>query len=90
MANTKSAKKAARVAVRRTTINSARRSQIRSAIKKVETAVKKGDVKAANEALKAAKPHIQRGVTKGVLKKNTAARKISRLNAAVKKIAVKK
>ncbi len=90
MANTKSAKKAARVSERRRVINSARSSKMRSAIKKVELAVKKGDAKAANEALKAAKPQIQRSVTKGVLKKNTASRKISRLNSAVKKISVKK
>ncbi len=90
MANTKSAKKAARVEIRRRAINSKRKSQIRTAIRKVEVAVKSGDAKAAAAAFQSAKPAISKGVSKGVLKKNSAARKISRLNSAVKKLAVKK
>jgi small subunit ribosomal protein S20 len=90
MANTKSAQKAARASERRRVINGARSSKIRSAVKKVESAVKSGDAKAAKAALQAANPELQRGVTKGVLKKNTAARKLSRLSAAVKKISAKK
>lgn len=64
----------------------ARRSRIRTFVKKVETAIATGDGAAAQEALKAAQPEIQRGVTKGVLHKNTADRKISRLAQRVKAI----
>lgn len=86
MANTPSAKKAARKIARRTEVNKARRSRMRTFIRKVEEAIAGGDKSAASEALKNAQPEIMRAVTKGVLKKNTASRKISRLSASVKKI----
>ena len=86
MANTASAKKAIRKMERRTQVNKMRRSRIRSFIRKVEEAIAGGDKDAATAALKAAQPEIMRSVTKGVMKKNTAARKVSRLSAGVKKI----
>ncbi len=86
MANTASAKKAVRKIARRTEVNKARRSRMRTYIRKVEEAIAGGDKEAAAAALKAAQPEIMRSVTKGVLKKNTAARKVSRLSAGVKKI----
>ena len=88
MANTPSAKKAARKIQRRTAVNKARRSRIRTYIRKVEEAVASGNVQAAAEALKAAEPEIMRAVTKGVLHKNTAARKVSRLAASVKRVQI--
>ena len=87
MANHKSAKKRIRQTERRTEVNRARRSRIRSFIKKVESAVEAGDKALATEAFKAAEPEIRRGVTKGVIKLNTASRKISRLSARVKAVA---
>ena len=84
MANHKSAKTRIRRNERRHEINGARRGRIRTFVKKVEAAIETGDKDAAAAALKAAQPEIHRGVTKGVLRKNTASRKISRLNAAVK------
>ncbi len=84
MANNPSAKKRIRQTERRTAVNKARVSRIRTFIKKVEIAVAGGDASAAQAAFKAAQPEIARGVTKGVLTKNTAARKISRLNRRVK------
>ncbi len=84
MANTKSAKKMVRKIARRTEVNKSRKSRIRTFIRKVEEAVASGDKAAAVKALKAAEPEIMRGVTKGVLHKNTAARKVSRLAARVK------
>ncbi len=89
MANVKSAKKRARRAVSRTAINSARRSRIRSYVKKVATAIAGRDKEAASAALKAAEPELMRGVSKGLLHRNTAARKISRLAAQIKSIQVK-
>lgn len=86
MANTPSAKKAVRKIAARTEVNKARRSRMRTFIRKVEEAIAGGDKEAANAALKAAQPEIMRSVTKGVMKKNTAARKVSRLSASVKKI----
>ena len=86
MANTPSAKKAVRKIARRTEVNTARRSRVRTFIRKVEEAIAGGDKDAATAALKAAQPEIMRSVTKGVMKKNTAARKVSRLSAGVKKI----
>jgi small subunit ribosomal protein S20 len=85
MANHASAKKRARQTIKRTVVNTARKSRIKTFIKKIELALLAGDIKAAEAALKAARPEIQRGVTKGVLHKNTASRKISRLTARVKK-----
>jgi small subunit ribosomal protein S20 len=84
MANTKSAKKMVRKIARRTEVNKSRKSRVRTFVRKVEEAVASGDKKAATVALKAAEPEIMRGVTKGVLHKNTASRKVSRLAARVK------
>ncbi|MEM7069528.1 MAG: 30S ribosomal protein S20 [Pseudomonadota bacterium] len=86
MANTPSAKKAVRKIARRTEVNKARRSRVRTFIRKVEEAIAGGNKDKAIEALKAAQPEIMRSVTKGVMKKNTAARKVSRLSAGVKRI----
>ena len=86
MANTTSAKKATRKIARRTDINKARRSRVRTYIRKVEEAIASGDKTAAEAALKAAQPEIQRAATKGVVHRNTASRKVSRLSARVKAI----
>ncbi|RPF71834.1 30S ribosomal protein S20 [Aurantiacibacter spongiae] len=83
MANSPQAKKRIRRNANRAEINGARTSRIRNFIKKVETAVNEGDRKAAEEAMKNAKPEIDRGVAKGVLHKNTAARKKSRLSKRI-------
>lgn len=87
MANTAQSKKRARQIESRTAVNKARRSRIRTQLRKVEEAIASGDKDAAAAALKAAQPELMRGVTKGVYHKNTAARKISRLAARVKAIA---
>lgn len=87
MANTKSAKKAARVTIKRTAINKARRSRVRTYMRKVEEAIASGDKGAAETALKAAQPEIMRGAQKGILHKNTASRKISRLSARIRGLA---
>jgi small subunit ribosomal protein S20 len=84
MANTKSAKKATRVAARRTEINKNRVSRIRTHVRKVEEAIASGDQAAAAAALKAAQPELMRGAQKGIMHKNTASRKVSRLAARVK------
>ena len=84
MANHKSAKKRIIRNANRAEINKSRISRIRTFIKKVETAISSGDQAAAQTALKEAQPEIMRGVTKGVLHKNTASRKVSRLAARVK------
>ncbi|MBW7055289.1 30S ribosomal protein S20 [Paracoccus bogoriensis] len=84
MANTPQSKKRARQIERRTNINKARRSRIRTFLRKVEAAIASGDADAAKLALQNAQPELMRGVTKGVVHKNTAARKISRLAARVK------
>lgn len=84
MANSPQAKKRARQNERRFAINKARRSRIRTYLRKVEEAIASGDKEAAQAALRAAQPELMRGVTKGVLHKNTAARKMSRLAARVK------
>jgi small subunit ribosomal protein S20 len=86
MANTNSAKKRVRQLDRRTEVNKARRSRIKTYVKKVEEAISSGEPSVAKEALRIAQPEIQRGVTKGVLHKNTAGRKISRLSARVRSI----
>lgn len=86
MANTPQAKKRALQNARRYEINRARRSRIRTFLRKVEEAIASGDKDAAAAALRAAQPQLMRGVTKGVLHKNTAARKMSRLSARVKAI----
>jgi len=84
MPSHKSAEKRVRVTAKRTAVNKARRSQIRSAIRTVEEALAAGDKKAATAALKAAEPQIMRGVSKGVVHKNTGSRKVSRLTARLK------
>ncbi|MFQ8430442.1 30S ribosomal protein S20 [Amaricoccus sp. W119] len=84
MANSPSSKKRARQTERRTEVNKARRSRIRTFIRKVEEAIASGDGAAATEALRAAQPEIMRGVSKGVTHKNTASRKVSRLAGRVK------
>jgi len=84
MANTPQSKKRARQIERRTDVNKARRSRIRTYIPKVEEAIASGNADAAALALKTAQPELMRGVTKGVVHKNTASRKISRLAARVK------
>lgn len=86
MANTKSAKKMVRKIARKTAVNKARRSRIRTFTKKVEQAISGGDKSAAEAAFKLAQPEIMRGCTKGVLHRNTASRKISRLAQRIKKM----
>ena len=87
MATTKSAKKAARQAVRRTEVNKSRKSRAHTAVRKVEEAIAAGNKGAAAEALKAAQPVLVRNAQKGVLHKKTASRKVSRLSARVKAMA---
>jgi small subunit ribosomal protein S20 len=84
MANSPSSKKRALQAERRAEANKARRSRIRTFIRKVEDALASGDAAVAGEALQAAQPEIMRGVSRGVLHKNTASRKVSRLAGRVK------
>lgn len=84
MANPPSARKRIRQTERRTAVNKARRSRIRRFLRKVEEAISSGDQSKAAAALREAQPEVMRGVTKGVLHKNTAARKISRLSRRVK------
>lgn len=86
MANTPQSKKRARQNARRLEINKARRSRIRTFLRKVEEAIASGNKDAAAAALKAAQPELMRGVTKGVYHKNTASRKMSRLASRVKAI----
>jgi small subunit ribosomal protein S20 len=87
MANTPQAKKRARQNERRAAVNKARRSRIRTFLRKVEEALEGGDKAVAAAALREAQPELMRGVTKGIMHKNTVARKISRLAARVKAIA---
>jgi small subunit ribosomal protein S20 len=84
MANTKSAKKAARQAVRRTEVNKSRNSRMRTVVRGVEEAIAAGNKDAAREALKVAAPILARTAQKGALHKKAASRKVSRLNARVK------
>ncbi len=88
MANHKSSKKRIIRNANRAVINSARVSRIRTFVKKVELAIASGDAAAARVAMSLAQPELQRGVTRGVLHRNTASRKVSRLNARVKALAV--
>jgi small subunit ribosomal protein S20 len=83
MANTPSAKKAARKIARRTEINKARRSRMRTFLRNVEEAIASGDAEAARAALRSAQPEIMRAASKGVIHKNTASRKVSRLAGRV-------
>jgi len=84
MANSPQAKKRARQNERNYAINKARRSRIRTFLRRVEEAIATGDKDVATAALRAAQPELMRGVTKGVFHKNTAARKMSRLSSRVK------
>ena len=84
MANTTSAKKATRKIERRTAINKVRRSRVRSYVRKVEEALAAGEKDAAQAAPSAAQPELMRAATKGVLHRNTASRKVSRLARRVK------
>ena len=86
MANTAQSKKRARQSEARYAVNKARRSRIRTFLRKVEEAIASGDADAAATALKAAQPELARGVSKGVLHKNTVARKMSRLSSRVKAV----
>tara|TARA_B100000963_G_scaffold294799_1_gene265527 strand:- start:1274 stop:1540 length:267 start_codon:yes stop_codon:yes gene_type:complete len=86
MANHKSAKKRIRRNANRSEINKSRISRIRTFLKRVEAAIASGDKGAATIALKEAQPELMRGVSKGVLHKNTASRKMSRLSAKVKTV----
>ena len=88
MANTASAKKMVRKIERRTLVNTARRSRVRTFIRKVEEAIASGDGVAATAALRVAEPEIMRAVSKGVVHHNTASRKVSRLAQRVKAVAL--
>ena len=90
MANTSSAKKKIRVISHKTEVNRTRRSRIRTFIKKVDAAIESGDKKLANEAVKKAESEMARGVSRGIFKKTTMSRKISRLNAKIKALGTKK
>ncbi len=87
MANTSSAKKAARKIERRTTVNRSRRSRMRTFVRKVEEAIAAGNHEAAAEALKAAEPVIVRAAQNGIIHKNTASRKVSRLTHSIRTLA---
>ena len=86
MANSPQAKKRARQNEKRFAINKARRSRIRTYLRRVEEAIASGDQGAASDALKAVQPELMRGVSKGILHKNTVARKMSRLSGRVKSL----
>jgi small subunit ribosomal protein S20 len=88
MANSPSSKKRARQLVHRTEVNKSRRSRMRTYIRRVEEAIASGDQSAAVDALRAAQPEIMRNVTKGIVHKNTASRKISRLAGRVNALSV--
>lgn len=79
MANTTSAKKAARKIAKRTAVNKNARTRMRTFVRRVEEAIASGDKGAASEALKTAQPQIMKAATKGLLHRNTASRKVSRL-----------
>ncbi len=86
MANTPQSKKRARQSEARYAVNKARRSRMRTFLRKVEEALASGDQSAAAEALRVAQPELARGVSKGVVHKNTVARKMSRLSSRVKQL----
>ena len=86
MANTTSAKKAARKIARRTAVNKTRRSRVRGFIRKVEEAIATGDKTTALAALSQAEPELMRAAQKGVVHKNTASRKVSRLTHRIAKL----
>ena len=87
MANTKSAQKAARQTIRRTVVNKSRRTEMRTYIRKVEEAIASKDPTSAAAALHAAEPKLARAAQKGIVHKNAASRKISRLAKRVKALA---
>lgn len=87
MANTKSAKKAVRKIATRTAVNKARRSRMRTYVRKVEEALAAGNAEQAAVAMKDAQPEIMRSAQKGIVHKNAASRKVSRLQARVKALA---
>ncbi len=87
MANTKSAKKAARQMVRRTEVNKNRRSAVKTEVRKVEEAIASGDKSAAQAALKSAQPSLVRTAQKGIMHRKTASRKVSRLAQRIKAMA---
>lgn len=84
MAHHASAKKRIRQTITRTEVNRARVSRIRTFLRKVEQAIESGDQTAAKAAFQAMQPELQRGVTKGVVHRNTCARKLSRLSVRIK------
>jgi small subunit ribosomal protein S20 len=86
MANTTSAKKMTRKIAKRTEVNRSRRSRMRTFIRKVEEAIATGDQTAAQAALRAAEPEIMRAAQKGIVHKNTASRKVSRLASRIRTI----
>lgn len=90
MANTASARKAVRSIGRRTEVNKARKSQMRTCLRKVEEAIAAGDAAAAALAFRAAEPLVMRAAQKGIVHSNTASRKVSRLAVRVKALAAAK
>ena len=86
MANTASARKRIRQTVVRSARNQARKSRMRTFVKKVEAAIAGGDREAANAALREAQPEMQRAAGKGVIHKNTISRKLSRMTARIKSL----
>ena len=87
MANTSSAKKMVRKIERRTAVNKARRSRVRTYLRRVEEAIASGDQKAAKDAFKSVQPELHRAVSRGVFHKNTVSRKLSRLSSRIKALA---
>ena len=87
MANTRSARKAARQTVRKTEVNKARRAVVRNSVRKVEEAIASGDKKAALAALKSAEPALMRAAQHGVIHRNNASRKVSRLTHSIARLA---
>lgn len=86
MANSASAKKSARKIIERTAINKSRKSRVRTFLRKVEEAIASGDQAAANLALKAAQPELQRAAGKGIFHRNLADRKVARLNSRIRSL----
>ena len=87
MANTKSAKKMGRKILRRTAVNKARRSRVRTFLRRVEEAIQSGDESRARESLRQMQPELMRAAQKGVFHKSTASRKISRLAKRIRSLA---
>lgn len=86
MANHKSAKKRIRQIAKRSAVNRTRLSRIRTHVRRVEDAIASGDAEQAREAFRAAQPQLMRGAGKGILHRNTVARKLSRLSARIKSL----